>query len=168
MSGKGKKTQQQQSKTDTKSSSSSASSIVSTGPVNWRDNPQYYEYLLSLRQKNNPDSWKTDLDKMITKFPGVNFTIDGVQTYHKKQQDNIKIAENALSESDDVSCTFEEVPMPKVSKSKNKEAADELVRVTLQSEIKELTQQINNLELEREKKSNALELHNKIASIVNK
>ena len=167
MSGKGKK---QQSKDD-KSSLSSASSVVSTGPVNWQGNPQYYEHLSSLRQKDNPDSWKSDLDKMTEKFPGVNFTIDGIQSYHKKQQDTARIVEKALSESDDVdsfvSNERQSAPASAVKtktpikSEQQKDATNELIRVTLQTEIKTLTKQINDLELELEKKNNALELHMK-------
>lgn len=171
MSGKAKKQQN--------SERSSASSAVSTGPVNWQGNPQYYEYLLGLREKDNPDSWKSDLEKMQNKFPGVNFTIDGIQSYHKKQQEHIRIAEKAVSESEAFSDSNsssgsggmeQEKPSnkekEKATKSNAKsdseaDAKNELIRVTLQTEIKELTQKINGLELELEKKNSALELHMK-------
>jgi DNA-binding transcriptional MerR regulator len=124
------------------SSSSSSSAKTSTGPVNWADHKEYYEYLKELRSKEHPDSWATDLEAVRQKFPGVNFTIDGIQTYYKKQQDYERIAKPSPSESET-------------------EAMAELVRTQLQTEIKELTKEINALEEKRTIKAAALDLHNK-------
>ena len=153
---------------------SSASSTVSTGPVDWKNNPQYYAFLEKLRQKDNPDSWKDNLETMKDKFPGVNFTVDGIQAYYKKQQEHAKIAEKAVSESlsdnDSASSSSSsgggknKVASQNVVKksvtSADDDAKNELVRATLKAEILKLTQDINKLELERKKKEDALALHN--------
>jgi len=131
-------------------SSSSSSSSSEGSYVNWKDHPEYYEHLLKILSAEPKPSWKVALIKMTKKFPDVNFTIDGIQAYHKHKNTIKREVEKATSE---LTSTHQSEASPSVDYPSDDDDEDdnsvdiatlETAMLKLQIEKNIIEEQINN------------------------
>jgi hypothetical protein len=128
--------------------------------VDWKNNPQYYEYLLKLLDKTPRPPWKLTLNAMIEKFPGVNFTLDSIQSYHKGRVVINKAVSEVTSSSVDKDIDFPSDDedtnnnnnKPKPKPMQNASVATKLettFKKTLETNMKEIDEEIARLQAEK-------------------
>ena len=136
--------------------------MIAQQNVDWKNNPQYYEYLLKLLDKTPRPSWKLILNGMIDKFPGVNFTLDSIQSYHKGRVALSKAVSEVTSSSAEKDIDFpsddedannnnnNNKPKPKPVQNASVAAKLEAnFKKTLETNLKEVDEEIARLQAEK-------------------
>jgi hypothetical protein len=134
--------------------------------VDWKNNPQYYEYLLKLLDRNPRPPWKLTLNAMIEKFPGVNFTLDSIQSYHKGRVALSKAVSEVTSSSAEKDIDFPSDDedtnnnnKPKAKPVQTTSVATKLettFKKTLETSLKEVDEEIARLQAEKKQMENQL------------